>query len=441
MAAAPPAPITVNKTYDELVADIRSQVKEEVGDEVAAQVEARMKAFRAEWEKHSESEKKREIDNAFKRAIYGTPAKAPREGVGTKAVEFMLSLRSALVKGGNSLPSSIAKASRYGDEVIASLERVEKDLLASSYAGGGILLPTPIAQDFIELLYSAMVVRQRGARALEMPEGSLSMGKMTGSAIAYWIQEGAPIPVSTEDFGSIELNAKKLGVLVPVSNDLLRRPTLPRGMDAMIQDDMIAVASRTEDAAMLRGDGSSGQPKGIKNLVASGQRFNAAAPASPTVQQINSDLHKAMFKVMGANIPGINLGWIMSVRERVFLMSLFSSDSVPVYPELLQGTLRGYPFSATNSLPINLDRGGGNTDASEIYFGDFAQFVIGETERLLVDRSADASFVDGNGNTIHSFSSDRSLMRTIHEVDCALRHNKSFAVIEQVAWGNALSAS
>lgn len=425
----------VNKSYDEIKAELTAQIRAEVNEDVAEQVKEAMERHKAEEAKKSQAQRKADRLNDLRRSIYGGGADRTKEAAkAAPLVEFMLCLRAASIQ--DRAPQDIAKASGFGQEVCDEL--ATKSLSASSFSGGGALIPQAFATEFIEALYSRTLVRMMGARTVEMPQGRLDFGKMTGSALMYWIAEGNTIEVSSQEFGTVNLSAKKLAGLIPISNDLLRRETMPRGIDVIIEDDLLARAARYEDAAFIRGDGSRGAPKGVRNLINASNVFDAAAPTGATIQQINTDLHKAMFKVANADMPGLQQGWMMSTREFIYLSSLMSAEGFRIYPELQQGQLLGFAAGHTTAIPINLDRSG-TPDGSEIYFGDFGQCIIGETEKVLIDSSVDASFVDADGNTVHGFASDRTMTRLIHEVDFGLRYNTAFSVIKN-SWGNSFSA-
>ena len=52
----------------------------------------------------------------------------------------------------------------------------------------------------------------------------------------------------------MNLVARKLTAMVPVSNDLIRRS--PIGVEEIVRDDLVQTIARREDLAFLRGDGA-----------------------------------------------------------------------------------------------------------------------------------------------------------------------------------------
>ena len=53
--------------------------------------------------------------------------------------------------------------------------------------------------------------------------------------------------------------------------------------------------------------------------------------------------------------------------------------------------------------------------------------------------SDSASYLSG-ATTHHGFQEDVSVLRLLHEVDFALRHDAAFSVITAVDWGNGFDA-
>lgn len=449
MTTTPNAPVTkVQMTSAEFLDRAKAQAKEMFDEEFAERLEEETKKLWKKWEAQTESEKKKSYDNAFRDAVAKSNGKAQLPGA-MKALKEGMELRGvnfaefaiAMVKTNNNLEAakSYAEKSNFRDATINQFEKlingeVEKDgLLGSADATGGVTIPTVLSTDFVTFLFDKVVVRKLGARTLEMENGNLDLGRMTGTATAYWMQEGANITVSNETFDKIQFSAKNMGIIVPISNKLLRRSSLPGGVEALIQEDMFGVAAVTEDAAFLRSDGSGNSPTGIAHLMSAGNKFNVTNNSpSATAQQINSVLYSMMARVMTKNAPGLSYGWAWSTRDYLFLQSLFSANGVPIYPEMMDGRLRGYQAEHTNAIPTNLGVSG---QQSEAFFGDFAQSLIAETNNLSFDTSDSASFVNGAGDPVSSFTTDRKLLRLIHEVDHQLRYPDAFSMGEQIEWG------
>ena len=53
----------------------------------------------------------------------------------------------------------------------------------------------------------------------------------------------------------------------------------------------------------------------------------------------------------------------------------------------------------------------------------------------MVDASQEAAYVDASGTVRAAFSNDQTVVRVMEEHDFCLRHDKSFALVQKVAWG------
>lgn len=333
-------------------------------------------------------------------------------------------LRSIAASKGN-LPGAVDYARKTWKDDAS----VVKALEAQNSAAGGILIQPDQSEEIIELLRPMEIVRALGAQTAPMPNGTLSLPKQTGGATASYVGESQDLVASQQAFASVNLTAKKLAALVPVSNDWLRR-VVP-GADAFIRNDMIEALRLAEDAAFLRGSGTAFTPKGIRNWVPSGN----VIPANATVNLANVtiDLGKLILALENANVAFARPGWMMSPRSKQYLMTVRDGNGNFAFrAEMLQGLLNGFPFKSTSQIPSNL---GGGTNESEVYLCDFNDVVIGETMNMVIDASTEAAYIDpATGALKSAFSADQTVVRLIEEHDLGVRHDEALAVLSAVLW-------
>ena len=130
-------------------------------------------------------------------------------------------------------------------------------------------------------------------------------------------------------------------------------------------------------------------------------------------------------------------GWIFSPRTYMFLTTVQNGQGFYAFrPEMMTGTLWGFPYRVTSQVLETMTAGGADTGGtqSEIYFGAFAHAVIGEALGMMVDASTEAAYSDG-GTLVAAFSQDQTVVRVLAEHDFALRHDKAFALLQSVTWG------
>lgn len=332
-------------------------------------------------------------------------------------------IAQAVAIGGSDLRAVAGAAEQlYGSEmgnIVANMEQ-------ATDTKGGFLVDEAYSSDFIDILRPRVVIRALGARSVPMPDGNLTTRKKTAGTTASYVGERVPAPVTAATVGQITMSAKRLTALVPITNQLIRRASM--NVQMMIRDDLVEGVSIKEDQQFLRGTGSATAPTGLRNLIAGGNVI--AANATVNLVNVTNDLGKLRLKVLQANIPMTQCGYIMSPRTLLYLENLRDGNGNKAFPEVAEGRLGVYPIGVTTSVPDNLGVG---TNESEIYFGDFAQFMIGDTERVAIAASDVAAYDDG-GTIRAAFSNDETVVRLIAEHDTQVRYDTAFAVLTAVTW-------
>lgn len=356
------------------------------------------------------------------------------EAKGSGMAKMVVALAAA--QGNQQLAANIALERGYGEHIAASLNKL-------TTGAGGVLVPTNLSREVIELLRPKSVVRKLGTRGVPLNNGNLTIPRLKGGAVVSYIGSDSDVPVTQQEFDDLKLSAKKLAALVPISNDLLAASASSPNVDGIVVGDLTSALSAREDKAFIRDDGNSNTPKGLRYWAPIANVFAATNSGTPTLSQVDTDLNKALFKLENANANMSSVGWIMNPRTFRYLASLRDGNGNKAYPELDQGYLKGYQVGMTTQVPANLTVGTGSTattDGSEIYLADFGDCFIGEDEQLLIDYSKEATYKDGSGNVISAFQRDQTLIRVIAKHDFGPRHVESVVVLKDVRWGNGFSA-
>ena len=89
-------------------------------------------------------------------------------------------------------------------------ERVALAMEATSFTGGGFLIPENYVPDLIELLTAQTVIRRMGISTPPLVNGTLTLPRLLTGATASYIGEGQNIPKSEGTGGQLKLTAKKL---------------------------------------------------------------------------------------------------------------------------------------------------------------------------------------------------------------------------------------
>jgi HK97 family phage major capsid protein len=313
--------------------------------------------------------------------------------------------------GGNDRDRAIQVAREHGAD--ATMIRT---LGETTIAAGGALVPESVAEDYIELLYAATVYLQGNPMRLEAPNGNLTLPRIATGAAGGWLGENANITKSAPTFDQVRAELRTVGVIVPVSNRLMRHS--PQSVEMIVREDCINNASVLIDTAAIRGVGSAHQPRGLRYQAASANVFGQTAT---TVEGITNDTAKMQRLLEEAKIKFVRPFWIMAPRTRWALMSKRDGNNQLIWAEEMgRGEFQGKPFGVTTSVPTNL---GGGTNESELYLTDFVHQVYAEgvgDDALRVTASDGVAYHDGS-NVIAAFSQDQTVVRLLQTCDVVSR--------------------
>lgn len=289
-----------------------------------------------------------------------------------------------------------------------------KALAASVPTDGGFLIPEQYSQEVIPLLRNKAVFRSLGSRSLPLTGGNLNIPRMLGGATSYYIGENQDAKGSKPSFGTMRLSSKKLVTMVPISNDLIRSTS--GEADRMIRDDMIKSMALAEDYAAMYGKGTEYTPRGIYNTSGVEKKKLSAEPDGDNLGDFVGTL-------MSKNIDWNSVGWIFNGRVWNKLYHLKTQTGAYLYrEELNQGKFLGFPYKVTNQIPST-----GTNLSTDIFFGDFAEFIIGEEMGLEMIASTEATYQDGN-ELVSAFSRDQTVIKVTAKHDFGLRHPEAFVV-------------
>lgn len=307
----------------------------------------------------------------------------------------------------------------------------QRALNASSATAGGIFVPDEISNEVVELLRPQSTFLRGNPRRVTFDRGNFHMPAAASGAQAYWRGEGQRIPPSQPSFRDINLSAKFLGALVPVTEQLLRWSRID--IRNWVENDMaLALASEVDRAAYF-GSGTVNMPQGILNIPGTGS-IAAVGGATPTVAQIEGNASALELAQMMTNLPQNGLAWVMSPRTMIFLQNLRDGNGNRYFPELQMTTpvFRNKPVFLTTSFPVNMGVG---TDESVMALINFGDVFYGESRSLHFAVSTDAAYVNNAGNVVSAFQNELMLIRATTEVDVGLRYTQAVQKLTGIRWG------
>jgi HK97 family phage major capsid protein len=298
---------------------------------------------------------------------------------------------------------------------------------------GGSLVRFPVLGELIELQRNLEVFANAGAQEVALPpNGRLQFPKLTGGSTAYWVGESSAITESQPTTGNLDLQAKKLGVLVKVNNELLRFAS--PSAEGLIRMDMARVAALKADLAMLEGTGGT-QVKGLLTYsditthtasatAADGDTFQAQdvaamhaklpdAVAAPTAWVLRKDMFAALMNRRADAVSGGD-----AAGAFLFHPMRHAADAPPLE---LYGT-KVVPSSQVSNTRVK----GSGTDLTYILLGYFPDWIVA---RLGVMEF----LASGLGDT--AIVNDQTCLRGIQHLDAGPRHGASFVLCDQLVIG------
>ena len=278
---------------------------------------------------------------------------------------------------------------------------------------GGILVPTTISQSIQDKLEYVSPMRRIATVISNMPA---KLVLNTGSLpTTYWVAEGAPITESGVTFAQTTLEPHKAAGLDKFTSEVLQDAAINPSIQNYVEDRFVLSLALLENEAFVNGDGS-GKPYG----------FRSSAITAESVAQAGANLAYNDF---------VNLKYALNTAYRetgVFVMpsaaialieGLKDTSGRPIYRESIAvdapATLLGRPVYIVDEIPANL---GAGTNETEIWYGNFKQYFIGDRGGLRVDLGTDAD----------DFSRDKLSLRIIKRVAGMPVGNENFAKLSAV---------
>ena len=283
--------------------------------------------------------------------------------------------------------------------------------------GGSLVGVNHMSGEFVDVLRNASIIMGLGARVFNQQHGDLSIPRQTGGSNTFWVAEGDDVGEGGPTFDNITMSPQTVGVY----QDLTRKMILQGSPDAqqMLISDLAQSVALEIDRVAISGSGVSPQPAGIRNVSGVGLVSLGANGAAITWNSI-VDL---IGSLGNANADSGNLGFATNSKVRSSLMKTekfagSNGEAIWSSGNRGEGTIAGYPVGISNHVPSNITKGSGS-NLSSLVFGNWSDILIGHWGILdvLVD-----PYTLGLSGGIR--------VRAMMDVDVAVRHPESFAIIE-----------
>ena len=317
-------------------------------------------------------------------------------------------------------------AARFAADVIGDSE--VSMAVETGAASGGALVPESFHSEVIELLRPRAIVRRLQPMTIPLIHGNMTIPRHSSGATAGYVGEGDDVLATDTSFDDVKLSEKTMITLVPMSNQLIGQAGY--SVEQLVLNDMLGAMAVREDKAFLRDDGTSNTPTGFKKVATDASRTKAFS-GTADLATIDAYLDSLILELIQSDSMMIRPAWGLSPRTKMKLSGLRDGNGNKVYPEMDAGLLKGYPYEVTTTIPINL---GSGTNESEIYFADWNDVILGESNSMSIDFSREATYKDSGGNLVSAFARNQSLIRVVTGHDIGFRHPEGIVLGTEVTF-------
>lgn len=262
-------------------------------------------------------------------------------------------------------------------------EKAAKAMSVGTNSAGGYLVPTEFRAEVLYEMGNYTQVRQM-CRVIPMDSAKLDFPTVTARPTAYAPGENTAITESQPTLGNVPLSANLIGVLVPMSRTLAASKKLD--VVALLRDLIAEELSYKEEYYFVNGNGTN-QPKGFRDTSYTGVTsvsMDSSSLAWPDLVQLMFSVAQK-YRRRGAG------AFALSSTALQIVMSLKDSADRPIWTppqDELPGTILGKPYYELEQIPTTL--GSSPNYTTEIWFGQFKHYVIGDLEEFSVEASTEA---------------------------------------------------
>jgi HK97 family phage major capsid protein len=245
---------------------------------------------------------------------------------------------------------------------------------------GGLLVPTTVADSIVSKMNYISPLRQIATVISNMP-AQLQLPSENALPQAYWASEGVTVTPSGSVFDPNLLTPFKAMGLDNFTSEVLQDAATNPSIQNYVEQRFAIALALLENGAFVNGTGT-GMPWGFRS---SAITPNSVAQAGTTVGTLAySDLTALKYSIKtGYRARAI---YVTSSLGLAKLENLKDTVGRPLFlPSIRDGapdTLLGRPIYIIDEIPANL---GAATNATEIWFGLFDNYFIGDRAGIQID--------------------------------------------------------
>lgn len=405
----------------------KDSIKKELGAVPQAQIDEAVSKAVAEVTAKADADKAENVKylEAFKEAVAGDTSVKVKETPVTIVNQMIAAAASAMGKKdahnvAQVSPKEIAEQAKKDFPYSKALHRVldQKALNAGTPSEGGFTVPLAFSGEYIDALVATTLIDKLNIRRVPLVNGNLSIPRMDATSSVGWVGETQTGKLTQPAFGEVNMRAKKLKALTPISNTLLRESGV--NIEGWIAEDLMRKTRIALDDAMINGSGTQYTPMGLANnddIQTTGSSTTALALTTP---------NDMVALLQQQNVRLENVHWLLNpIGESWLRNKAFSSGPFAWSDEMARtGKLRGFDFHSSSTIKY-VPADDPAKAYADFWLGDFAEMMFGVSHDITIEMSRDGSYTD-SGNVVNAFDQDLTLIRLITECDFACRQPKAF---------------
>ena len=265
-------------------------------------------------------------------------------------------------------------------------------------------LPNDVSSEILQKTIGSSVV-MRLARQIALPGRGTQIPVITGDPAASWVSETGAKPVSNPSLSKKIMQAHKLAVIVPFSNEFRRD------------------ASALYDALIARLPGALAKEfdKTVFFGPASGSLANFDNFSAVTAQSLSSSVYGGLVAADGdiSEAGGVMNGIVLSPQGKSVLLGALDGEYRPLFNTVAEGgitrVLGADTYVTSAAYKAGTAGTGGNPDILG-FAGDWSKALYGTVEGVTIDYSSDATLTLSDSSTVNLFQNNMFAVRAEIEV-------------------------
>ena len=304
---------------------------------------------------------------------------------GIKFTRYVMAL--ARTRGNLSDALAVAKANKAWADTTPEVEMVLRAAVAAgdtTSAGWAseLVYAQNLANEFIEFLRPQTILGK--IPNLTQIPFNVRMGSQTSASAAYWVGQGAPVPVSKMGTSEVRLGIAKAAGMVVLTEELVRSSS--PSAELLVRSDLTKSIAQFLDQQFIDPDFAA-----VTN-VSPGSVTNGVTPTAASgvdAAALRDDV-QTLFGIWIANNLDPSAGvWIMPPAVALAISLMLNPLGQPLYPtiNMMGGTFFGLPVITSNTAVL----GGSPTAGNIIVLLNAPEILLADDGQVTIDASREAA--------------------------------------------------